>query len=62
MSSPEKKIKPLVSKEMMEKIVSSRRSITSEEFYRQVETHLGKPTRSAKKVIYKNGRKFWVSS
>ena len=57
-----KPIRPLVSPETMEKIVSSRRSISSEEFDRQVENHTGKPTRPAKKSVYKNGRKVWVAS
>lgn len=46
----------------MEKIVSSRRSISSEEFDRQVEIHTGKPTRLARKLVLKNGRKVWVAS
>jgi hypothetical protein len=62
MTPPPKPIRPLVSPETMEKIVSSRRSISSEEFDRQVETHTGKPTRPAKKPVYKNGRKVWVAS
>lgn len=62
MIPPPQPIGPLVSAEMMEKIVSSRRSISSEEFDRQVATHIGKPTRPARKLVFKNGRKVWVAS
>jgi hypothetical protein len=61
MSQETKPIQPLISREMMEKIVSSRRSITSEKFYEEVANHTGKPTRSARKAVYRNGRKIWVS-
>ena len=62
MIPPPQPIRPLVAPEMMEEIASSRRSISSEEFDRQVEAHTGKPTRPAKKPVYKNGRKVWVAS
>jgi hypothetical protein len=40
-------VKPLLTQEQMERILSSRRSITSEEFRQQVSAHLGRPPRPA---------------
>lgn len=54
-------IKLLISKEKMEAIVSSQRSITSEEFYRQVAIHTGKPTHHARKLVFVNGQRRWVA-
>ena len=62
MTPPPKPIRPLVSPEMMEKIVSSRRSISSEEALQEMARHLGKPLSPARKLVLKNGRKVWVSS
>lgn len=56
-----KPIQPLISAEMMERIVSSRRSISSEEALKAMAEHTGKPIRSARKAIYKDGQKVWVS-
>lgn len=62
MTPPPKPIRPLVSPEMMEKIISSQRSISSEEFYEEVAKHTGKPIRKAKMLVHKNGRKVWVDA
>lgn len=51
---------PLLTLEQMERILSSRRSITSEEFYRQVEAHLGRPRSPGRKKTFVNGREVWV--
>lgn len=55
------KIKPLLSQEQMEQILLSRRSITSSEFYSQVEAHLGRPLSPAKKKRSKNRQTVWIS-
>ena len=60
MSRQTRPIQPLISREMMKKIVSSQRSITSEEALEEMAKHTGKPIRSAKKATYRNGRKIWV--
>jgi len=62
MNPQPKPIRPLVSPETMEKIVSTQHSISPEEFYEEVAKHTGKPTRSARKLVLRNGRKIWVSS
>ena len=62
MTPPPKPIRPLVSPETMEKIVSSRRSISSEEALQEMARHLGKPLLPARKLVLKNGRKVWVAS
>jgi len=51
---------PLLTPEQMERILSSRRSITSEEFYQQVEAHLGRPRSPGRKKTSVNGREVWV--
>jgi hypothetical protein len=53
-------VKPLLSPEQMERILSSRRSITSEEAYRQMEAHLGRPRSPGRKKAFVNGREVWV--
>lgn len=50
-------VKPLVSREQMERILSSRRSITSEEAHRQMAAHLGRPLLPGRKVRFVNGHK-----
>lgn len=62
MTSPPKPIRPLVSPETMKKIVSSRRSISSEEALQEMARHVGKPLSPARKLVSKNGREVWVSS
>lgn len=62
MTPPPKPIRPLVSLETMEKIVSSRRSISSEEALQEMSRHLGRPLLPARKLVLKNGRKVWISS
>ena len=49
-------IRPLVTREEMERVLSQQRSITSEEFYRQVEAHLGRPMQLSRKLSFVNGR------
>lgn len=46
----------------MERILSSRRSITSAEFRSQVEAHLGRPLSPARRKVSVNGREVWVSN
>lgn len=60
MSRQTKPIQPLISREMMDKILSLRRSITSEEALEEMARHTGKPIRSARKAIYRKGQKVWV--
>ena len=54
-------VRPLVSEERMREILSSRRSISSEEFKKQVEAHLGRPLVPGRKPVYFNGQTVWVS-
>ena len=54
-------ITPLLSKEKLERILSSRRLLTSEEAYREVEKHLGHRLSPARKPVLRDGRKTWVS-
>lgn len=61
MSKETKPIQPLISAEMMERIVSSQRSITSEEALEEMVRHTGKPIRPARKSIHRNGRTIWLS-
>lgn len=51
---------PLLTQEQMERILSSRRSITSEEFDRQMEAFLGRPPSPARKKVCVNGQDVWV--
>lgn len=53
-------VKPLLSPEQMERILSSRRSITSEEVYRQIAEHLGRPNRPGRRKEIRNGKEVWV--
>lgn len=53
-------VKPLLSPEQMKRILSSRRSITSEEAYRQIAEHLGRPNRPGRKKEIRNGKEVWV--
>lgn len=51
---------PLLTKEQMERILSSRRSLTSEEAYQQIATHLGRPRSPGRKKVSVNGQEVWV--
>lgn len=51
---------PLLTKEQMERILSSRRSVTSEEFDRQMVAFLGRPPLPARKKVCVNGQEIWV--
>jgi hypothetical protein len=53
-------IRPLISEEQMRQILSSQRSITSEEFKKQVEAHLGRPLLPGRKQVSLNGQTVWV--
>jgi hypothetical protein len=53
-------VKPLLSREQVKGILSARRSISSEEFNRQVEKHLGRPQSPARKKAFVNGRAVWA--
>lgn len=53
-------VKPLLSREQLDGILSGRRSITSEEFRRQVEKHLGHPLSPARKKTFVNGHAVWT--
>lgn len=54
-------IQPLLSKQQVETIVSTRRSLTSAEAYREMDAHLGKVHLPARKPVLRNGRTVWVS-
>jgi hypothetical protein len=55
-------VKPLLTAEQMGRILSARRSITSEEAYRQIAAHLGRtfPLPPGRKLTSVNGRPVWV--
>ena len=54
-------IKPIFTKEKMEQIISRQPSLTSEEFFRKVEAHLGRSLPPARKRVSVNGQVLWVS-
>lgn len=54
-------VRPLISESRMREIVSSRRSISSADFKKQVEAHLGRPLSPARKPVSFNGQTVWVS-
>ncbi len=45
----------------MQEILSSRRSISSEEAYREMEKHLGRPRSPGRRAVSFNGQTVWVS-
>ena len=53
-------VKPLLTPEQMARILSSRRSITSEEAYRQMEVHMGRPRSAGRRKTFVNGQVVWV--
>ena len=53
-------VRPLISAERMERILSARRSISSEEAYRQMAEHLGRPLSPGRKKVSVNGQTVWV--
>ncbi len=55
------KVRPLLSEERMREIVSSQPSITSETFYREMETHLGRKNTGRRKLVFEHGRKINIS-
>ena len=55
-------VRPLLSSEEMERILSARRSITSDEAYQQIAVHLGRPLSPGKRGIFVNGRRVSVVS
>ena len=62
MKTEQPTVRPLISREEMNRILSARRSITSEEAYLQIERHLGRPLEPAKKLVSQNGQEIWVLS
>ncbi len=52
-------IKPIYTKEQMERIVSRQPSMSSEEFFRSVEAHLGRSLKPARKKVCLNGQVVW---
>ncbi len=54
-------LRPLISEEQMGRILSSRRSVRSEEFLKQVESHLGRRLLPGRRKIFVNGQPVWVS-
>jgi hypothetical protein len=54
-------LRPLISEEQMGRILSSRRSVTSEEFLKQVENHLGRRLLPGRRKIFVDGQPVWVS-
>jgi len=53
-------IRPLISSEQMERILSARRSIASEEAYREIEAHLGRSLSPGRRKVSVNGQTVWV--
>ncbi len=53
-------VRPLVSAEQMARILASRRSISSEEAYRQMAEHVGRPLSPGRKKTSVNGQTVWV--
>lgn len=53
-------VKPLLSPEQMDRVLSARRSLTSEEAYREMAAHLGRPLSPGRKKTFVNGRAVWV--
>ncbi|HEY9248645.1 MAG TPA: hypothetical protein VIO38_05920, partial [Rariglobus sp.] len=58
---PTTPVRPLLTEAQMQRILSSRRSITSAEAYRQIETHLGRRLSPGRRKTSVNGRTVWVS-
>ncbi|MCU0749223.1 MAG: hypothetical protein MUF13_06725 [Akkermansiaceae bacterium] len=59
--TPKSPVRPLISEERMKEILSSRRSISSEEAYQEMEKHLGRPRSPGRKPVSVNGQTVWVS-
>lgn len=53
-------VKPLLTQAQMDKILASRRQLSSEEVYRQMEAHMGRPRSPGRKKTFVNGREVWV--
>ncbi len=51
---------PLVPREKMRQIVSSRRSLTLSEVRMQLEMHTGRTLQQAREPLSRNGRTVWV--
>lgn len=54
-------VRPLISVEQMGRILSARRSLTSEEAYQQMAAHLGRPLSPGRRKTFVNGQPVWVS-
>ena len=55
-------VKPLLSREQMDRVLSARRSLTSEEAYREMAAHLGRPLSPGRRKTFVNGHVVWVCS
>ncbi len=53
-------LRPLLTPEQMARILSSRRSLTSAEAYRQMAAHLGRPVSPGRRKTSVNGQSVWV--
>jgi hypothetical protein len=53
-------VRPLISEEQMREILAARKPISTEECYRQIEQHLGRPMRPAYRKKIVDGREVWV--
>ena len=53
-------VKPLLSPEQMDRVLSARRSLTSEEAYREMAAHLGRPLSPGRRKTFVNGHAVWV--
>ena len=58
---PSPAIKPLLTSEQMAQILSSRRSLTSEQAYQAMAAHLKKPLSPGRKRVSRRGQKVWAS-
>lgn len=59
--TPKSPVRPLISEERMQEILAAGKPISTEECYRQIELHLGRPMRRARKPVSFNGQTVWVS-
>jgi hypothetical protein len=54
-------VRPLISEERMKEILAARKPIPTDECYRQIEQHLGRPMQRARKPVIIHGETVWVS-
>jgi hypothetical protein len=53
-------VQPLLTKEQLGRILSARRSITSEEAYQEMAAHLKRPLLPGRKLTFVNGHAVWA--